>query len=375
MLEMPRRANHEGTVPRKVKGRDLWRVRVMLDGKAYDRYGETPKVASEKVRRLIADHAVGLRPLNPRYTVGEWLDDWLRVYTPDIATRTRQSYSDTVRLYLRPALGKRPLAKLHQDDIAGMLAIVTGKRGPLSATTRRYVYAVLRIALGEAVRQERVHRNVATLMDPPRKSGTVVAPLSPDTADALLGALAGHRHRALLIVALSAGLREGELLGLPWSAVDLERGSIEVRVQLERVSRMLVEPKRESRRRVDLPPEAVEALREHRARQRLQRVGKLDWDPRDFVFTTAAGQPLTPGLARRVLRQTLAGIDLPAATTHQLRHTYATTLLAEGADLFTVSRLLGHRDIGTTANTYGHLTDAQRRDAAERMGRAMRRAR
>lgn len=375
MTEMPRRANHEGTKPRKLRDRDLWRVRVMLDGRVHDRYGKTAKEAADKARKLVDDHERGLRPLDPKYTVGEWLADWLRLYCAHLAPRTRASYADTVRLYIEPAIGRQRLAKLHQDQIAAMLAGLRGPRGELGATSRRYVYAVLRIALGEAVRQERVHRNVATLVDPPAAAPKRVSALAADTTDALLAALDGHRHRALILTALAAGLREGELLGLTWPALDLERGTLEVHWQLERGTRVLVEPKRESRRRITLPPVAVAALREHRKRQMRAQDGQDDWDPRSFVFTGATGQPLTNGVPRRALQAVLRKLDLPVATTHQLRHSYATALLEEGESIFAVSKLLGHRDIATTGNVYGHLTDTMRDEAAGRMERQLRRAR
>lgn len=385
----PRRANHEGTRPVKLKGRDLYWVRVMLDGRRHDFYAPTGSEAAAKARAAVRDHEAGLKPLDPRYTVGDWLRDWLRLYVGHLARRTRDSYTDTVRLYLAPrypkdhaeagqlmpGFGRIRLARLHQDDVSRLLAGLKGeRREELSPTTRRYVYSVLRIALGEAMRQERVHRNVATLVTPPMKAATVVSPLSGEAVDALMVALAKHKHRALIVTALTAGLREGELLGLVWSAVDLPGATLEVRGQLERGTHLITEPKRESRRRVDLPAQTVEALTEHRRLQRLTRVGKKDWDPRDFVFTTPEGQALTAGMPRRVLRAALGKLKLPLATTHALRHTFATMHLEAGTPLPVVSKLLGHRSVSTTSDIYGHLTPTMNRDAADAMGRRLRRA-
>lgn len=389
MDTMPRRADHEGTRARKIKGRDLFRVRVMLDGKRYDRYGATAKEASDKVRRLVADHERGLKPLDPAYTVGEWLEDWHRLYTTHLKRRTRESYSDTVRLYIAPRypkdhakagqfmpppfIGTVRLARLHQDQITEMLAAAKGPRGDLSATTRRYVYSILRIALGEALRQERVHRNVATLVEAPPKGGHVVPPLAEGALEPLLVALADHPHRAMIVTAIAAGLREGELLGLVWAAVDLRSGTLDVRGQLERGTHLVTDPKRESRRKVDLPPAAVAALRDHKARQNRDKIGKPDWDPRGFVFTRPDGKPHSSGMPRRVLRSALAKLKLPLSTTHALRHSFVTMHLEAGTELAVVSKLVGHRSLATTADMYGHLTPKMRRDAADTMEKRLRR--
>lgn len=380
MTDVERRSNHEGTQPRKVKGRDLYRTQVMVDGRRHTFYGKTAAEAAEKRRRRVRELEAGLKPADPRYTVKDWLRDWLALYCGELATRTVQSYTETVNLYLVPAIGHIRLAKLHQDDIARMLDAITGirkqKNGaprPLSSTSKRYVHTVLRIALGVAMEQDRILRNPAALVSPPPKRPREVVPLAGDTETALDLALVGHRHRALILTALTAGLREGELLGLTWASIDLEAAMLHVTAQLERGSRLLVPPKRGSRRSVDLPPQTVEALREHRTAQKRDRIGKLDWDPRDFVFTTPTGQAHVHGMPRRVLRSVLRRKNLPLATTHQLRHTYVADLLDEGVPLSTISGLVGHNSLATTMDQYGHLTPAMRREAAEAMGRRLRR--
>lgn len=381
-----RRANHEGTRPAKVAGRDLWRVQVMVAGTRRAVYGPSPEVARDAARRLVRELETGVRPARATYTVGDWLRDWLALYTGGLRPRTRQSYADTVRLYIDPAIGRIRLAKLHQDDVVRMLRDAKGPRRELSPTTRRYIYAVLRIALGEAVRQDRLARNVATLIDPPSRAPKPVAALGADTVAALNAALLDwhprgtqpdppreHPHRAMILTALTAGLREGELLGLTWRAVDLDAASLEVRGQLDRGTGLVTAAKRDSQRRVDLPAVTVEALRAHRARQNRDKLGRKDWDPRGFVFTTPAGGPHTAGMPRRVLRSVLASLSLPTATTHQLRHTWVSMLLEAGTPLAVVSKLAGHKSVATTADVYGHLTDVQRRDAADRMAEQLRR--
>lgn len=372
MTPMPRRANHEGTVPRKLPNRELYRVRVMLGGKGHDVYGKTAKLAGDKARSMATDWERGLMPLDPKYTVGQWLDDWIRLYC-DVRPRTLISYSDTVRLYLKPMIEDVRLAKLTPDQVQKMLATVRGPRRELSPTTKRYIYSVLRIALGRAVKVGKLHRNVAELVDPPADSGFRAQPLTADEAAKLRTALANHRHEALILTALSCGLREGELLGLTWPAVDLDRGTVEVRWQLDRVTRLLVEPKRESRRTIGLPAMTIAALTARKSAQRRDKIGKKDWDPREFVFTTKAGQPLGATSSVRAFQTILRDAGLPRQRLHDLRHAYATFMIEGGTDLAIVSKLLGHRNVSTTSDVYGHLTETMRDEAAQRMERTLRR--
>jgi integrase len=367
---MAHRDPHTGTKPYRVGNR--WVVSIQLGGRRRKVYALTADAASAAARKLAHDFdELGQGLLSPGDTVAAWLDDWLRLYCGRLAPRTRESYADTVRLYIKPAIGARPLSKLTPEQVQAMLNDLRGVRGTLSDTSRHYVYVVLRIALGRAVKAGRLHRNVMLVVDPPGRSETQIGYLSRDEATALMAALDGHRHRALILVALTAGLREGEVLGLTWPAVDLETGTLEVRAQLERRTHLLVEPKRESRRRVGLPPVTLEALVEHRRRQRLERVGQRDWDPRDFVFTNPRGQAYQAGMAGRVLKALLAELGLPLRRFHALRHSYATLMLQGGADMVAVSKLLGHRSLATTSDMYAHVTPELMREQAATMGRIL----
>ncbi len=151
-----------------------------------------------------ADHAIA--PVDQRGTVGAWLDEWLAT---SVQTRCRPStaanYATIVRAYLRPAIGRVPLAKLTPEHVTRMLAGLTA-RGDLSPTTVRYCYSILRIALGRALKSGRVLRNVCTLVDPPTVTRTAQAPLSADQARAFLEATAGDRLGPLYTIAIGTGL-------------------------------------------------------------------------------------------------------------------------------------------------------------------------
>lgn len=216
-------------------------------------------------------------------------------------------------------------------------------------------------------------RNAARLAEPPRVPRRETRPLSSDQAQTLIRAIDGDRLEALYLVALGVGLRQGELLGLAWSDVDFERGVLTLRKALQRVDRrlVLVEPKSVTSRRVVVLPDLVTAaLRKHRVRQAEERLlAGRRWkdDPRDLVFRTTIGTPLDGITVARNFQALLARHRLPHQRFHDLRHTCASLLLAEGVAPRVVMETLGHSQIALTLNTYSHVSPALGRAAAERM--------
>lgn len=202
-----------------------------------------------------------------------------------------------------------------------------------------------------------------------------IRPLNPEQARALLTAAREHRLEALLTVAVSLGLRQGEALGLPWSAVDLEAGTLSVRQSLQRVKRtwQFVEPKSErSRRTVALPGVAVSALRAHRVRQLEERLlAGSRWQDTGLVFTTSIGTPVELSNLTKEFRKLLAKAGIPRIRFHDLRHTAATLLLAQGVDPRTIMETLGHSQISLTLNTYSHVLPVLQQQAASRMNAAL----
>jgi integrase len=221
------------------------------------------------------------------------------------------------------------------------------------------------------MREDLVARNVAKLVVVPGGSQGEVVPLSVEEARALLLAAEGTRLYALWAVALAVGLRRGEALGLRWKDVDLDRGELRVSQTLQRVDGRLqfVPPKSErSRRRVPLPPVTMAALKRYHlqaaneAANRARSVG-----PDDLVFTSSTGTPLEPRNANRVFTDLLKTAGLRPTRFHDLRHTCASLLLAQGVSPRVVMETLGHSAIAVTMNTYGHVMPLAQREAADRM--------
>jgi integrase len=366
---MARRGAGEGTI-RQRPNDGLWEARWRTpDGRRHSLYAKTRKEASERLRAALvaADHGIG--PVRQQMTVGAWLDEWIATsVTGRLRPRTVESYSMTVRLYLKPALGKISLAKVQPEHVARMLRDLTA-RGDLSPTTVRYACVVLRIALGRALKTGKVLRNVATLVDLPRRARFQHEPLSRDEIRAFLESVLGERFGPIYVLAIAMGLRQGELLALRWADVDLDSGTVTIRHTLQRDTRTLAEPKTDSARRtLRLGQEAVTALREHRRRQASERLlAGSRWHAGDFVFATQLGKPLHATNLRYAFAAALRRAGLPHQRFHDLRHACATVLLEDGEELGVVSKLLGHSTVSTTLDVYGHLTPAMTQRVADRM--------
>ena len=192
-----------------------------------------------------------------------------------------------------------------------------------------------------------------------------------DEARRLLAAAAGDRLEAFYSVALAVGLRRGEALGLTWSDLDLQKGILTVRQALQRTGgklKLSETKSASSRRTVPLPVFAIEALKRHRERQRTEREFAGDrWKESGLVFCTSIGTPMEPRNLTRHFHGILQVAKLPRRRLHDLRHTSASLLLAQGATLHEVKEILGHSQISLTANLYGHGYVEVMRSAVSRM--------
>jgi integrase len=361
-----RRGHGEGSIKQRVDG--LWEARISLEGgKRKSLYGKTRKEAQDKLRAALRDIDAGIDLSAGRQTVAQFLDRWLTdSVKPTVRPKTYDSYAQLVRLYLKPDLGHYQLSKLTPQHVQAMMTARTG--AGLSPRTVQYIRAILRRALGQALKWGLVSRNVATLVDPPRSVKTPVSPLAAEQARAFIAHTADDRLGPLFHVAIASGLRQGELFGLRWQDVDLTAGVLHVRHALQRVdgTLTLVEPKTVlSRRTVTLPASAVAALCVQKDRQTFERAQAGDlWREGGYVFTSTVGTPLNPSNVDKRLKALLADAGLPRQRFHDLRHCAASLLLAGGVAPRTIMGILGHSQISLTMNTYAHLSPALERDAA-----------
>ncbi len=371
---MSKRGQNEGSIFKRADGR--WCATLSLGrdehGKRQRRYfyGDTRRGVQEQLTKALRDQQQGLPVAPAKQTTGQFLHSWLEGSRPSMRPSTFGAYESDIRLHLVPALGTIPLQKLSPQDVQKLIATKLSKG--LEPSTVQHIRAVLRRALAQAVKWGLVPRNVAALVDPPHGEAIEQTPLTATEARALLEALKGDRLLAMYSVALALGLRRGEVCALKWQDVDLKAGTLYVRATLQRVGGklQLLEPKTEkSKRTIKLPSQLKSELRAHRDRMEGERDLAGDrWKENGFVFPTSIGTPYEPRNLNRHFTKLLARLGMPHSRVHDMRHTAASLLLAQGVSLRLVSEILGHSSTRVTGDIYGHPYDEARDSAASRIG-------
>jgi integrase len=368
-----RRGNNEGSVYQRRDGR--WVAAVVLPGgrrKAY--YARTRAEAAQKLTTGLKAVQDGLPLPSEQLKVGRYLEGWLHQIRPAVRPGTWRRYEQLLRLQVLPTMGALPLPRLSASHLQRLYAdcLTSG----YSPNTVRLLHSVLRRAMKQALHWGLVARNVVSLATPPREQRRVITPLSAAQARAFLEVARSDRFHALYVLALTTGMRRGELLAVRWQDMDLARGALQVRHTLLRTPTgfHLAEPKTaRARRRIALSPMAVSALRTHRIMQaegRL-RVGSL-WVDQGLVFPTRLGTPMeASNLLTLSFRPLLATAGLPSIRFHDLRHTAATLLLLGGVHPKVVSELLGHSSIRITLDIYSHVLPDMQEQAVGAMERLL----
>jgi integrase len=341
---------------------------------------------------VLAAEAEG--PLAAGCTLGQWLRYWLSVVEPRLRPSTYRSYRDHVRLYLVPYLGRTILAELSRRQVTRMFVALGRRRNrygePISAATLQRIRATLRAALNHAMREDLIAANPAQkvrLPSPVRthpvmwtarreaawRHGGERPPVAVWTVEQLAAFLRFARDDPLFVlwwlVALR-GLRRGEVAGLRWLDVDLERRELTVAHQLVHTEQGLIlsEPKSEaSRRTLALDPETTRLLRRHERAQR--RLLREQWSPTGPVFTVAGGAAVQPSYLTHRFHKLVATSGLPPIRLHDLRHGAATIALASGTELKVVQGTLGHASIVLTADTYVSVLPQLYHDSARASAR------
>jgi integrase len=354
-----RRGNNEGSISRRRDGRWMGRYTIHTANGPKQRavYGKTREDAAEKLTNAMADRNGGIVYDAGKQTVGEYLTRWLADSVKDtVRQRTYERYESIVRVHLVPAIGRIKLKALTPAHVRGLYRdrLDSG----LSPRSVLHIHRTLYSGLNQAVSDGLIPRNAAGTVRPPRPRKEEIRPLGREQVRTFLDTVSGDRLEALYVVAVTAGLRRGELQGLKWDDVDLEAGTIQVRRTLsEPRGRYIFEaPKSGKGRSIRLTLRATVALRVHRKRQLEERMQKAGlWQEHGLVFPSGIGTPLLGGNLNRAFKAVLRRSGLPEIRFHDLRHTTATLLLRQGVNPKFVQELLGHADISLTLNVYSHV--------------------
>jgi integrase len=337
------------------------------------------EAAQKELRRLLRTIDTGEHVDPTCMTVRQWLETWLAAVRIEISPKSHERYSEIVANFLIPALGNLPIAKLAPAHIQNAYNQWStggrrdGKSGGLAPRTRRHIHRILKAALSRAVEQQVLARNPADAFKKrlPKVERRDLVTLSAGQSVRLLEAIKHTRVYWPALIALMTGMRRGEVLGLRWKNVDLERATLRVVESIEQAKSGLrfKAPKTEKARAITLPAFALDELRRLKAQQaeELLMLG-IRQNGQTLVCGQADGKPLQPrSLTHEFTRLVARLADLPRVRFHDLRHSHATQMLLAGVHPKVAQERLGHSTITTTLDLYSHVTDTMQIDAASRL--------
>lgn len=334
------------------------------------RSSETKRQAAEELERLRAEHDNALEPEAAVITMGVFVDRFLNAVKATVRETTFVGYEQRLRSHVVPHIGSLPLSRLHPLVFQALYAHLF-EQG-LSNRSRKDVHAMIRICLNWAVAWGLLKKNpVIGVRVPHIHRRTDLKALTKTEVRRLLRAAKGHRYYAFIALALATGAREGELLGLRQSDVDLTNGTLRIEQSLVEVhSKLSISaPKtKASRRVVSLPTWALEAAQAH------IMMLKAEGYTGEYLFVGERKHRLLHKtyIVSKVFHPLIRKAGLRRSTVHRLRHTAATNLLADGVPVQVVARRLGHADPTVTLKVYSHVLPTMQREAARKLDKFLR---
>jgi integrase len=343
------------------RGKSSWRFKFEVSANPritkYHTLHGTKKQAQEQAAKIVAAHAGGLYVDPSQQTVAAYAAHWERNWAAqNVSAKTLERYSELIRVHILPAIGSIPIQKLHAAHLEKLYAALT-----VAPRTKHHIHRLLHTMLERAVRLAVVQRNVSDLVDAPNVPDKEIEILSQTEISRVLEVLKGGSWLyPIVMVALGTGMRRGELLALRWKDVDLDGAKLRVEQSLEqtKLSGLVFKaPKtKRGRRTITLPASTVTALREHlkATLERRLMLGQGKLHDNELIFSAWTGKPQSPQGMSQKWRKAVRTAKLKA-TFHSLRHTHASSLIAAGIDVLSISRRLGHSSPSVTLNAYGHL--------------------
>jgi integrase len=375
------RSNGEGSIYEYPEGSGIWHAQVRVEGSPPKRRrAGSQREAREKLKQMLADLEKGVNLTVQQPTVEQWCATWLETFAVNLKPTIREDYEGVIRRYIKDTkLGRRKLSQLTPADVQGWVNDLAARLAP---QTVRNAHARLHKALVVAVRQRYITRNVSDDIELPSVRTPSIRPLDFDQARAFLAVLKGYRWEVLYWLAINLGMRQGELLGLTWDAVNLDAGTLRVSHQLKRIKGadgtrqfILQTTKTKAGERIlQLDDDLIALLRLHRQiQEEEQRLRGEQWKNQlNLVFVTETGAPIHFSDLVRQFKSVLKKAKLPEIRFHDLRHTAATLMLADSVPLVTVSKILGHSSPAVTANIYAHALDDSKAGAIAGLSRRLR---
>lgn len=389
---MPRkRANGEGSIYKR-KSDNRWTAKLQIgykpDGAPQYKviYGNSQKEVKDKLDKLKGNVKNNTFVETNKITVGEWLNTWLNItIKTTVKDTTWLIYENLINKHIKPEIGGIKLQqlkamniqKLYNEKMVG--GRLDGKEGGLSPKTIKHMHQVIRGALDQAVREKLIPDNVANAVKTPKLTVKEMQTFNVEQVNKFLETVRHNyrykRYYAAYFLEFYTGLRRGELLGLRYKDIDFENKTIKVVQQVVKVGskNYIRELKTESsqNRVIAVPDEVISVLKGHQQQQikNYKLLGLNDLEIKQemkdgLVFTNELGEFIQPRNFVRNFKGALKAAGLPSLRFHDMRHTFVVLSLQQGVDIKTIQSDLGHQEISTTLDRYGHVNEEMKREAA-----------
>lgn len=376
-----RNASGSGSIRQRSDGR--WEARYTYEDelgakKRGSVYGATQKECKRKLTEILKAVDDGTYRKTQRYTVGQWLDEWIDTYCNDLKPMTIEGYKSKIKNNIKPYWGDVPLSSLTNLKLQkyyNQLEAGDKEHNPLSPKSIQNVHGIFHRALKQAVIAGLIPNNPADNVKLPKVKKPDLSPLMDEDITNFLEAIKGHRFENLYLLALFSGMRESEIMGLQWDDIDLESGTITVCRQLQKLRSpgggylFLDETKNGKKRVASIAPSIVRVLKAQRAQQAEWRLaaGPAWNNEHNLVFTDALGGHLKHNTVFYDFKAIMESIGKPSTRFHDLRHSYAVNALQAGDSIKAVQEQLGHYSTAFTMDVYAAVSDTMRKDSQDRM--------
>jgi integrase len=372
------------------RGENSWRLVYeadrTFDGKRNRRLktirAQTRKEAEKALSAFINEIERGHTTDKDNIRFKELVDIWIRDYASEqLAPKTFSEHKKRIENRIMPAIGQLRLKEIdgrvlrqYYGSLREPNSRQDRRKGSLSPRTILHIHRLISAILEKAVKWGYIAQNPAKKIEAPKVARQQIKSYDEDNMSKLISALgtADIKYRLIIFIAISTGLRRGEIMGLDWSDVNLENGEINVTKSSQYLPELGVftkSPKNEhSVRRVFLSPSVLPLLSKHRAEQdgEREKLGSL-WHESGKIFVTWCGDPMHPDTISKWFTNFLKRKGLPPVRFHSLRHASASLAIAMGVNVKTVSSRLGHANISTTMDIYSHALTKPDMEAAQKL--------
>lgn len=319
----------------------------------------TKKDAEKYLNEKINEINTGIFVDSKDMTVEDYLNYWYeQSCILSLKPGTYESYKRNLDKHIIPIIGNIKLKDLKPLHIQSLYT--NRLQSSLSKTSVKYIHRILHSAFTQAVKCQLMSINIINNVESPKPDKYISNVLDSNQISLLINAVSKANIYLPVMIAISTGMRRGEVLGLTWKNVDLENCIIRVTqtIQPTKNGLQLSTPKTDnSSRIISVPNTLTEILKEYR---------KNVNDINDFVCLNEFGELISPDYLNHKFKELLDENDLPHIRFHDLRHSHASLLLSQGVQPKLISERLGHSNISITMDLYSHVYNADSREVAKK---------